>query len=82
MRSRRVDECESFLPCCDDLHLGKCRRGICDIRRITCGIEQVNGIFLAKRIGWIVRMGMVAVMQSVSSGICWPVALVEKLKAD
>jgi len=42
----------------------------------------VNGIFLAKRIGWIVRMEMVAVMQSVSSGICWPVALVEKLKAD
>jgi len=25
---------------------------------------------------------MVIVMQSVSTGICWPVALVEKLKAD
>jgi len=42
----------------------------------------VNGIFLAKRIGWIVRMGMGVVMQSASTGICWPVALVEKLKAD
>jgi len=27
-------------------------------------------------------LGVVVVMQSVSTGICWPVALVEKLKAD
>jgi len=30
----------------------------------------VNSIFLAKRSGWIERMGMVVVMQSVSAGIC------------
>jgi len=41
----------------------------------------VNGIFLAKKSGWIVRMvsgGCDA--QSVSIAICWPVALFEKLK--
>jgi len=42
----------------------------------------VNGVFLAKRSGWIVRMGMVVVMQSVSIGICWPVTLVGTLRAD
>ena len=26
-------------PCCDNLSLGKCLWGICDIRRITCGLE-------------------------------------------
>jgi len=44
-------------PCCDDLFLRKCLWGICDIRRVTCGLEKANGIFLAKRSGWIVHMG-------------------------
>jgi len=57
-------------PCCGNLSLGKFLWGICDVRLITCCLEQVNGIFLAKRSGWIGRTGMVVVMQSVSTGIC------------
>jgi len=26
-------------------------------RRVTCGLEKVNGIHLTKRSGWIVRLG-------------------------
>jgi len=35
------------------------------------------------RSGWILRMGVVVVMQlkSASTRICWPVAVFEKLKA-